>query len=138
MFYNLATGKIDSPDTHGPSLWRADDLVFIDAGCAMLSFNLDDEEMDSFCRFIEEAIATEGYIDFKDDGPFIAFEDRDEGYRNLCIYDGRVQMIINLKMQNLIGLPDFLRSQIKTKSCTDETPVSLRPYAITDKFCLSN
>lgn len=119
MFFNINKGEpfpegATISDTSSHVCWRADDNVFFDDGDGLLcSVVMDDDYLERFCVFLEEAAISPDYIEMgirTVDDALVALEEADyAGTRNLCIIDRRVYLTLVIPTSSLVPFANFLR-----------------------------
>lgn len=114
MFYDLLSGLVFNDRCSSKlCLWRADNYIFISGSYFQFSIELEDDELKNFSRLIDQALNIKNdYIDMTYNSLYLAFEEYNEGYRNLCVFDKNTQMILTLEVRFLKGLSEFLLNQI--------------------------
>lgn len=117
MFYNLLNGQEEQTGNNNSlHCYRSDTFIFFCDGRGQHSIMIRDNEMESFCQFLESALVSENYVELKMESFLLAFEKIDEGSRNLCMVDSRLYMIYNLDMHNLVNLPSYLRKETERQT----------------------
>lgn len=110
-FFNLENGKNDSTN---PCVHFSDGNLWFNIQLGQASIHFSSfSSLQKFCSFLEKAEGEKRFcqIERNDDFDLIALENEDEGTRNLCIYDGNLSLIFNLKIEIILGLAKFLREQ---------------------------
>jgi hypothetical protein len=97
-------------------LWRDDNFIFFADNGGHHSFQIEDDELEEFCKFLIRGSNDKDYVEFKPEKkgePYIALEEDDEGERNLCIFDKRTCLMFYMKTSVLYNMAMFLRKRIK-------------------------
>lgn len=112
MYFDLVSGEARAEGC-GSCIHCDEDFIWFNLEIGQISVKLSSSELREFCNFLDASYNSKEYIERMIIGyALIALERVNESSRNLCIYDDKLALIFNLKVDVISALSNYLRRYI--------------------------